>query len=102
MTWIWYLTVFNGIQLRGEAEAFAINAKAKAEAEQLAKKAEAWKEYKNAAVIEMVLDTLPKVCIIFLKHILLILHDKTKNLYFPENFYWRQTSSITRPTAIQN
>ncbi len=39
----------------GEAEAFAIEAKAKAEAEQMAKKADAWKEYKEAAIIDMML-----------------------------------------------
>lgn len=48
-------------QLRGEAEAFAIEAKAKAEAEQMAKKADAFKEYRDAAMVDMVLDTLPKV-----------------------------------------
>ena len=48
-------------QLRGEAEAFAIEAKAAAEAEQMKKKAEAWKEYKDAAMVDMVLDALPKV-----------------------------------------
>ncbi|XP_065201446.1 flotillin-1-like [Planococcus citri] len=49
------------LRLRGEAEAFAIEAKAKAEADQMLKKAEAWKEYKEAAMIDMVLDVLPKV-----------------------------------------
>ncbi|KAG5886742.1 hypothetical protein JTB14_019440 [Gonioctena quinquepunctata] len=49
------------LRLRGEAEAFAIEAKAKAEAEQMAKKAEAWKEYKDAAMIDMYLDVLPKI-----------------------------------------
>jgi len=49
------------IQLKGEAEAFAIDAKAKAEAEQLSKKADAWKEYQDAAVVDMVLEMLPKV-----------------------------------------
>jgi len=49
------------VQMRGEAEAFAIGAKAKAEAEQLSKKAEAWKDYQDAAIVDMVLDTLPKV-----------------------------------------
>lgn len=49
------------IKIRGEAEAFAIEAKAKAEAEQMAKKAAAWSEYKSAAMIDMMLDTLPKV-----------------------------------------
>lgn len=53
------------IRVRGEAEAFAIQAKAKAEAEQMAKKAEAWSEYREAAMIEMLLDVLPKVKILF-------------------------------------
>lgn len=52
-------------QLRGEAEAFAIEAKAKAEAEQMAKKADAFKEYRDAAMVDMVLDTLPKVIYYF-------------------------------------
>lgn len=49
------------LRLKGEAEAFAIEAKAKAEADQMLKKAEAMKEYKEAAIIDMVLDCLPKV-----------------------------------------
>ncbi|XP_065829236.1 flotillin-1-like [Oscarella lobularis] len=49
------------IRLKGEAEAFAIEAKAKADAEQMAKKAEAWKDYQDAAMVDMVLETLPKV-----------------------------------------
>lgn len=49
------------IQLKGEAEAFAIEEKAKAEAEQMAKKADAWKDYQDAAMVDMVLETLPKV-----------------------------------------
>ena len=49
------------LQLRGEAEAFAIEEKAKAEAEQMAKKADAWKDYQDAAMVDMVLETLPKV-----------------------------------------
>ena len=48
-------------QMKGEAEAFAIEAKAKAEAEQMAKKADAWKDYQDAAMVDMVLETLPKV-----------------------------------------
>lgn len=47
--------------MKGEAEAFAIEAKATAEAEQMAKKADAWKEYREAAVVDMVLATMPKV-----------------------------------------
>ncbi|UYV70586.1 FLOT1 [Cordylochernes scorpioides] len=49
------------VRLKGEAESFAVEAKAKAEAEQLLKKAEAFKEYKKASVVDMWLDTLPKV-----------------------------------------
>lgn len=49
------------IRVRGEAEAFAIEAKAKAEAEQMAKKADAWKDYQDAAMVDMILETLPKV-----------------------------------------
>ena len=47
--------------MKGEAEAFAIEAKAKAEAEQMAKKADAWRDYQDAAMVDMVLETLPKV-----------------------------------------
>ena len=50
--------------MKGEAEAFAIEAKAKAEAEQMAKKADAWKDYQDAAMIDMILETLPKVCLL--------------------------------------
>jgi len=50
--------------MKGEAEAFAIEAKAKAEAEQMEKKASAWKEYQDAAVVDMILDVLPKVYIL--------------------------------------
>jgi len=49
------------IRMKGEAEAYAIEAKAKAEAEQMAKKADAWKDYQDAAMVDMVLETLPKV-----------------------------------------
>ncbi|RVE48395.1 hypothetical protein evm_006956 [Chilo suppressalis] len=49
------------VKVRGEAEAFAIKAKAVADAEQMSKKAEAWKEYGSAAMVDMMLDTLPKV-----------------------------------------
>ncbi|KAL5011623.1 hypothetical protein ScPMuIL_010174 [Solemya velum] len=49
------------IRVKGEAEAFAIEAKAKAEAEQMAKKADAWKDYQESAMIDMVLETLPKI-----------------------------------------
>lgn len=48
-------------RMKGEAEAFAIEAKAKAEAETMQMKADAFKEYKEAAMVEMFLGTLPKV-----------------------------------------
>ena len=51
----------SALQVKGEAEAFAIEAKARAEAEQMAKKADAWKDYQDAAMVDMVLETLPKV-----------------------------------------
>jgi len=47
--------------MKGEAEAYAVEARAKAEAEKLAKKADAWKLYEDAAVVDMVLEMLPKV-----------------------------------------
>ena len=49
------------IALKGDAKAFAVEAKAKAEAEQMAKKADAWNEYGKAAVVDMMLQTLPKI-----------------------------------------
>ena len=61
--------------LRGEAEAFSIEARAKAEAEKMAKKADAWKEYKEAAMLDMMLEALPKVPKIF---IFFILKDMNK------------------------
>lgn len=56
-----------------QAEAYAIKAKAAADAEQMAKKADAWKEYGSAAMVDMMLDTLPKVWYIFEKQICLTL-----------------------------
>ena len=51
--------------VQGEAEAYAIEVKAKAEAEQMAKKADAWKEYKEAALVDMMLQV--RNNLIFLK-----------------------------------
>ena len=48
-------------RVKGEAEAAAIEAKAKAEATIMAQKAEAWKEFKEAAMMDLYLQTLPKV-----------------------------------------
>uniref|UniRef100_A0A671P3S1 Flotillin n=1 Tax=Sinocyclocheilus anshuiensis TaxID=1608454 RepID=A0A671P3S1_9TELE len=44
---------------KGEAEAFALEAKGRAEAEQMAKKAEAFKQYKEGAMVDMLLEKLP-------------------------------------------
>ncbi|XP_064649586.1 flotillin-1-like isoform X2 [Lineus longissimus] len=49
------------VKVKGDAEAFAITQKAKAEAEQMAKKADAWKDYQDAAMVDMILETLPKI-----------------------------------------
>lgn len=49
------------IKIKGEAEAFSLNARGLAEAEQLARKAEAYKFYKEAAIVDMLMEALPKV-----------------------------------------
>ncbi|CAG7659311.1 unnamed protein product [Allacma fusca] len=49
------------VRIKGEAEAFALEAKGRADAEQLARKAEAYKQYKDAAIVELLLDALPKI-----------------------------------------
>lgn len=49
------------IKVRGDANAYAIDAKAQAEAEAMKKQAEAFDRYKDAAVLDMVLQTLPRV-----------------------------------------
>lgn len=53
--------VAESIRIKGDAKAYAISAKATAEAEQMAKKADAWNEYHQAAMVDMVLRTLPKI-----------------------------------------
>lgn len=49
------------VQMKGEAEAFAVEAKGRAEAEQMSKKAEAFSQYKEGAMVEMLLENLPLV-----------------------------------------
>lgn len=49
------------LQVKGEAEAFAVEAKGRAEAEQMSKKAEAFQEYKDGAMVDMLLEKLPLV-----------------------------------------
>ncbi|BCN32160.1 flotillin family protein [Anaeromicropila herbilytica] len=49
------------IRIKGEAEAAAILAKGAAEAETMDKKAEAFKQYNNAAVTQMIIEKLPEI-----------------------------------------
>lgn len=49
------------LQMKGEAEAFAVEAKGRAEAEQMTKKAEAFQQYKDGAMVDMLLEKLPLV-----------------------------------------
>lgn len=49
------------IRAQGNAEAEAIQAKGFAEAEAMAKKAEAFKQYNDAAVIQMLIERLPEI-----------------------------------------
>ena len=50
-----------GIRLYGAAEAEAIGAKGKAEADAMQRKAEAWKQYTDAGLAEMVIRQLPEL-----------------------------------------
>ena len=49
------------IRIKGEAEAEAIRLKLSAEAEGMQKKAEAYKQYGDAAVIQMIIEALPQM-----------------------------------------
>lgn len=49
------------IKMLGAAEAYAIESVGKAEAEQMRMKAAAYKQYGDAAIMSLVLDSLPKV-----------------------------------------
>uniref|UniRef100_H3DLF5 Flotillin n=1 Tax=Tetraodon nigroviridis TaxID=99883 RepID=H3DLF5_TETNG len=49
------------IRMKGEAEAFAVEAKGRAEAEQMTKKAEAFQQYKDGAMVDMLLEKLPLI-----------------------------------------
>ena len=51
----------SAIVARGQAEAEAIRAQGLAEAEAMTKKADAWKEYGQAAMIQQLFETLPQV-----------------------------------------
>ncbi|KAG9472374.1 flotillin-1 [Eleutherodactylus coqui] len=49
------------IRIKGEAQAYAVEVRARADAEQMAKKAEAFQEYQEAAIVDMLLEKLPEV-----------------------------------------
>ena len=49
------------IRLRGQAEADAVRAQGLAEAEAMRRKADAWKEYGQAAIVDRLLESLPEV-----------------------------------------
>ena len=49
------------IRLIGEAEAYSVEAIGKADAERMRMKAAAYKNYGDAAIMSMVLDSLPQV-----------------------------------------
>ncbi|CAL8107160.1 unnamed protein product [Calicophoron daubneyi] len=51
----------DGIRARGQAEASAVEAVGMAEAERMRLRAEAYKKYGEAATLNLVLDTLPKI-----------------------------------------
>merc|ERR1711953_74258 len=53
----------DAIKLKGDAEAYAIIEQAKAEAEQLRMKAQAFKQYEEGALVDLVLKTMPQVTV---------------------------------------
>ena len=53
--------VAESVQTKGEAEAFAVETKGKAKAEEMAMKADAWKEYQKAAKVSLWLEAIPSV-----------------------------------------
>ena len=53
-------------QMIGVAEAAAIEAIGKADAERMRQKAAAYKQYGDAALMALVLDAMPKVCLTFI------------------------------------
>ncbi len=49
------------VGIKGDADAYAIEEKAKAESEGMAMKADAWKEYRKAAKVAMMLEAMPSI-----------------------------------------
>ena len=65
------------IKMIGDAEAGAIAARGAADADVLEKKAQAWKEYGDAALVQMIVDKLPEVAEKMAKPL-----EKTKEMVF--------------------
>ncbi|XP_044161577.1 flotillin-1 isoform X2 [Bufo gargarizans] len=49
------------IRIKGDAQAYAVEVRARADALQMAKKAEAFEQYQEAAIVDMLLEKLPEV-----------------------------------------
>ena len=64
------------IKLIGGAEASSIEAIGKAEAESMRQKAAAYKQYGDAALMSLVLESLPKVCGCFIKLRIFVLRSQ--------------------------
>lgn len=109
--------------MKGQAEAFAVEAKGRAEAEQMIKKAEAFQQYKDGAMVDMLLEKLPlvraasKMTRVFLGFFCIVLYDyvsrgfkmhspisvhKILNLlkafFLYRNANWHFTLSLSIPT----
>lgn len=56
----------------GAAEAAAIEAIGKAEAERMRQKAAAYKQYGDAALMSLILEAMPKVCLVLPLRVLLM------------------------------
>lgn len=70
------------IKRLGEAEAYSVEAVGKAEAESMKLKAQAYKQYGEAAIMSMVLDSLPQVGVISSQiHVIIFLHFSLTVLY---------------------
>ena len=51
----------DNIYFQGEAEAFVVEIKAKAESEEMSLKADAWRDYENAAKVSMWMNVIPSM-----------------------------------------
>jgi flotillin len=54
------LALSEAVAMKGDAEAFSVEVKAKAQATEMSMKADAWKDYQRAAKVAMWLEAIPK------------------------------------------